>query len=213
MNRVYGQMSVAMLVTAAVAWGVGTSETMVQAIFMTPLKWVVMFAPVVMVFAFGAILNRLSAAAAQLYFYVYAALMGLSLSFIFAVYTNTSIASTFLATAAAFAGLSLYGYTTKRDLSSIGSLCIMALWGVIIGSIINLFWANNMLYWLVTYLGIAVFVGLTAYDTQKIRELAMNISDSDSSLVRKLAILGALRLYLDFINLFLLLLRIFGNRR
>jgi uncharacterized protein len=115
MNKVYGLMSVAMLITAGVAWAVGSSPSMVQAIFGTPLKWLVMFAPLIMVFAFSAMINRLSVAAAQLFFYVYAAAVGLSLSFIFAIYTGTSIAQTFLVTSIAFAGLSLYGYTTKRD--------------------------------------------------------------------------------------------------
>ena len=132
LNKVYGLMSVAMVVTAGVAWAVGTNEAMLSIVFGSPLKWVVMFAPLVMVFAFGALINRLSVAAAQLFFYVYAAAVGLSLSFIFAVYTGTSIAQTFLVTAIAFAGLSLYGYTTKKDLSGMGTFLIMGLIGLIV---------------------------------------------------------------------------------
>jgi uncharacterized protein len=128
MNKVYGLMSVGMAITGAVAWAVGTNDALLSAIFSTPLKWVVMFLPLVMVFAFGALLPRLSVAAAQLFFYVYAAAMGLSISFIFAVYTGTSIAQTFFVTAIAFASLSLYGYTTKKDLSAMGTFLMMGRW-------------------------------------------------------------------------------------
>jgi uncharacterized protein len=214
MNRVYGQMSVAMLVTAAVAWGVGTSDTLVSAIFTTPLKWVVMFAPVIMVFAFGAVLNRLSAAAAQLYFYAYAALMGLSLAFIFAVYTQTSIASTFLATAAAFAGLSLYGYTTKRDLSGMGSFLMMGLIGLMVAMLINIFLASSAVAFAISFIGVLLFAGLTAYDTQAIKAMYLAHAQSgDSEWLGKSSIMGALKLYLDFINLFMFLLQFMGNNR
>ena len=143
MNKVYGLMSVGMLLTGLVAWAVGTNEQMLQAIFTTPLKWVVMFAPLAVVFAFGAMLNRMSAATAQLVFYVYAALVGLSLSFIFAVFTGVSIAQTFLVTAIAFAGLSLYGYTTKKNLSGMGTFLMMGLIGLIVASIVNIFLASS----------------------------------------------------------------------
>ena len=139
MTKVYGLMSVAMLITAGTAWAVGTNETLFTAIFTTPLKWVVMFLPLVMVFAFSAMFNRLSVAAAQLFFYVYAAAMGLSLAFIFAIYTGTSITTTFLTTSAAFAGLSLYGYTTKRDMTAMGSFFMMGLIGLLVATVINLF--------------------------------------------------------------------------
>ena len=214
LNQVYGWMCLGLLLTAGISGWMAATPGLVEKLMMQRgLFWGLLIGELLLVIWLSAGIGRMSSTTATVAFLGYAALNGVVLSGIFLVYTQASLFSTFLATAATFGGMSFYGYTTKRDLSSIGSLCIMALWGVIIGSIINLFWANNMLYWLVTYLGIAVFVGLTAYDTQKIRELAMNISDSDSSLVRKLAILGALRLYLDFINLFLLLLRIFGNRR
>ncbi len=214
MNRVYGQMSVAMLITAGVAWAVGTSDQLVAAIFMSPLKWVVMLAPLVMVFAFGAVLNRLSAAAAQLYFYVYSALMGLSLAFIFAVYTQTSIASTFLATAAAFAGLSIYGYTTKRDLSALGGFLMMGVIGLIVASLINIFLASSAVAFAISFIGVLLFAGLTAYDTQAIKSMYLAHAQSgDTEWLGKSSIMGALQLYLDFINMFMFLLQFMGNNR
>lgn len=214
MTAVYRQMSVAMVITAGVSWAVGTNDAMVQAIFMTPLKWVVMFAPLVMVFAFGAVLSRLSAASAQLYFYAYSALMGLSLSFIFAVYTSGSIASTFMATAAAFAGLSLYGYTTKRDMTGFGSFLIMGVIGLIVASLINLFLQSTAVTFAISAIGVLLFAGLTAYDTQKIKGMYLEHAQTgDSEWLGKSAVMGALTLYLDFINLFMFMLRFMGNSR
>jgi len=213
MNKVYGLMSVGMLLTGAVAWGVGTNEAMISAIFATPLKWVVMFAPLIMVFAFGALINRLSVAAAQLFFYAYAAMMGLSLSFIFAVYTGTSIATTFLVTAIAFAGLSLYGYTTKRDLSGMGTFLMMGLIGLIVASIVNIFLASSALQFAISVIGVLIFAGLTAYDTQSIKsEYVAHAQHGDADWLGKSAIMGALRLYMDFINMFMFLLQFLGNR-
>ena len=214
MNKVYGLMSVAMLITAGVAWAVGTNEAMIQAIFATQLKWVVMFAPLIMVFAFGAVLQRLSVAAAQLFFYVYAALMGLSLSFIFAVYTTASITQTFLVTAIAFAGLSLYGYTTKRDLSPFGTFLMMGLMGLILASIVNIFLQSPAVDFAVSAIGVLLFAGLTAWDTQKIKTMYIEHAQmGDADWLGKSAIMGALTLYLDFINLFMFLLRFMGNSR
>jgi FtsH-binding integral membrane protein len=213
MNKVYGLMSVGMLLTAAVAWAVGTNEAMLSAIFATPLKWVVMFAPLIMVFAFSAMINRLSVAAAQLFFYAYASLMGLSLSFIFAVYTGTSIATTFLVTAIAFAGLSLYGYTTKRDLSGMGTFLMMGLIGLIVASIVNIFLASGAMAFAISVIGVLIFAGLTAYDTQSIKnEYIEHAAHGDEAWLGKAAIMGALRLYLDFINMFMFLLQFLGNR-
>jgi FtsH-binding integral membrane protein len=213
MNKVYGLMSVGMLLTAGVAWSVGTSPAMVAAIFGTPLKWLVMFAPLVMVFAFGALINRLSVAAAQLFFYVYAAVMGLSLSFIFAAYTQTSIAQTFLVTSIAFAGLSLYGYTTKRDLSGMGTFLMMGLIGLIVASIVNIFLASSALAFAISVIGVLIFAGLTAYDTQSIKnEYIEHAQHGDADWLGKSAIMGALRLYMDFINMFMFLLQFLGNR-
>jgi len=213
MNKVYGLMSVGMLLTAAVAWGVGTSDQLVAAIFGTPLKWVVMFAPLVMVFAFGALIGRLSVAAAQLFFYAYAALMGLSLAFIFQVYTGVSITQTFLVTAIAFAGLSLYGYTTKRDLSGVGTFLMMGLIGLIVASIVNIFLASSALAFAISVIGVLIFAGLTASDTQSIKsEYIAHAQHGDAEWLGKSAIMGALRLYMDFLNLFMFLLQFLGNR-
>jgi uncharacterized protein len=214
MNKVYGLMSVAMVITAGVAWAVGTNDAMVHAIFATPLRWLVIFAPVVMVFAFGALLSRMSAAAAQLYFYAYSALMGLSLSVIFAIYTQTSIATTFVATAAAFGGLSLYGYTTKRNLSAMGGFLMMGLIGLIVASLINIFLASSAMAFAISVIGVLIFAGLTAYDTQAIKgDYLAHAQGGDTEWLGKAAVMGALRLYLDFINLFMYLLRFMGNQR
>ncbi len=232
MNKVYGLMSVGMLLTGAVAWAVaGLSVTGVAvdgavqigadryltafgaAIFNTPLKWVIMFAPLIMVFGFGAVLNRLSTAGAQLYFYVYAAVMGLSLSSIFLVFTGESIAQTFLVTAIAFAGLSLYGYTTKRDLSGFGTFLMMGVIGLVVASIVNIFLASSALMFAISAIGVLLFAGLTAYDTQNIKNTYLQHAQAgDSDWLGKAAIMGALQLYLDFINLFMFLLQFMGNR-
>ena len=213
MNKVYGLMSVGMAITGGVAWAVGTNDALLAAIFSTPLKWVVMFLPLIMVFAFGALLPRLSVAAAQLFFYVYAAAMGLSLSFIFAVYTGTSIATTFFVTAIAFAGLSLYGYTTKKDLSGMGTFLMMGLIGLIVASIVNIFLASSALAFAVSVIGVLIFAGLTAYDTQNIKNTYLQHAQmGDPEWLGKAAIMGALSLYLDFINMFMFLLNFMGNR-
>jgi FtsH-binding integral membrane protein len=213
MNKVYGLMSVGMVLTGGVAWAVGTNDAMLSVLFGTPLKWVVMFAPLIMVFAFSAMINRLSAAAAQLFFYTFAALMGLSISFIFAVYTGVSIAQTFFATAIAFASLSLYGYTTKRDLSGMGTFLMMGLIGLIVASIVNIFMGSSALQFAISVIGILIFAGLTAYDTQSIKnEYVQHAAAMDQEWLGKSAIMGALRLYLDFINMFMFLLSFMGNR-
>lgn len=213
MNKVYGLMSVGMVLTGGVAWAVGTNDAMVQAIFGTPLKWLVMFAPLILVFAFSAMLNRLSAAAAQLFFYVYAAVMGLSISYIFAVFTGVSIAQTFFVTAIAFASLSLYGYTTKKDLSGLGTFLMMGLIGLIVASIVNIFLASSAVAFAISVIGVLLFAALTAYDTQNIKNTYLQHAMSmDEEWLGKAAIMGALQLYLDFINMFMFLLQFLGNR-
>ena len=213
MNKVYGLMSVAMVITAGVSWAVGTNEAMLTAIYTTPLKWVVMFLPLVMVFAYGAVITRLSAAAAQLFFYAYAAAVGLSLAYIFAIFTGTSIATTFLVTAVAFAGLSLYGYTTKRDLSAFGTFLVMGLIGLLVAMIVNIFLASSALAFAISVIGILIFAGLTAWDTQKIKTTYLeHARSSDQEWLGKAAIMGALSLYLDFINMFMFMLQFLGNR-
>jgi uncharacterized protein len=219
MNKVYGLMSVAMLVTAGVAWSVGTSDALLS-IFRDPLTlrpnilgWVVMFAPLAMVFAFGALINRLSAAAAQVFFYAFAAVMGLSLAWIFKVFTGVSIAQTFLITSIAFAGLSLYGYVTKRDLSGMGTFLMMGLIGLIVAMVVNLFLASSALAFAISVIGLLIFAGLTAYDTQKIKnDYVQHAQAMDKEWLGKSAIMGALNLYLDFINMFMFLLQFLGNR-
>ncbi|MCL7464966.1 Bax inhibitor-1/YccA family protein [Phaeovulum sp. NW3] len=212
MNKVYGLMSIGMLVTGAVAWFVGTNDQLLAAIWGSGLKWVVMFAPLAVVFAFSAMLHRMSAATAQLVFFGYAALMGLSISFIFAAYTGVSIAQTFLVTAIAFAGLSLYGYTTKRDLSGMGTFLMMGLIGLIVASIVNIFLASSAMAFAISVIGVLIFAGLTAYDTQNIKNTYLQLAQTDEDFLGKAAIMGALQLYLDFLNMFMFLLQFLGNR-
>ncbi|MCA3457032.1 MAG: Bax inhibitor-1/YccA family protein [Rhodobacter sp.] len=218
MNKVYGLMSVGMLLTGAVAWAVGTSDALMQVFrtaegSITILGWVVMFAPLIMVFAFGALINRLSVAGAQLFFYAYAAVMGLSLAWIFQAFTGVSIAQTFLITAIAFAGLSLYGYTTKKDLSGFGTFLMMGVIGLVVAMIVNIFLASSALMFAISVIGVLIFAGLTAYDTQNIKNTYLQHAQAgDSEWLGKAAIMGALQLYLDFINLFLFLLQFMGNR-
>ncbi|RNF33015.1 Bax inhibitor-1/YccA family protein [Paracoccus methylarcula] len=220
MNRVYGLMSVGMLVTAVFAWGISTLAVdasgqltaLGSAIYMSPLKWVIMFAPLLVVFGFGAALNRLSVQGATMVFYGFAALIGLSISSIFLVYTAFSIVQTFLVTAIAFAGLSLWGYTTKKDISGWGSFLIMGVIGLIVASIVNIFLQSSGLQFAISLLGVLIFAGLTAYDTQKIKNTYLQLAGSDSEFLGKTAIMGALQLYLDFLNLFMFLLSFLGNR-
>ncbi len=219
MNKVYGTMSVGMVVTGAVAWAVGSSPALL-AIFRDPatlqpniLGWIAMFAPLIMVFAFGAMINRLSASGAQLFFYVFAAVMGLSISWIFAAFTGLSIAQTFFVTAIAFAGLSLWGYTTKRDISGWGSFLIMGVIGLIVASIVNIFLGSPAIMFAVSILGVLIFAGLTAYDTQRIKtDYIAHAQHMDQEWLDKSGIMGALSLYLNFINLFMFLLQFLGSR-
>lgn len=171
--------------------------------------WIFFIAELGLVFWLSASIQRISAQAATTGFLIYSALNGVTLSGIFLVYTAASVSSTFFITAAMFAGVSLYGWVTKQDLSSVGSFCAMALWGVIIASIVNIFFNAPAFYWILSYVGVAVFIGLTAWDTQKLKAIHQSMPDAPA----QLAIYGALTLYLDFINMFLFLLRIFGRRR
>ncbi len=219
MNKVYGLMSVAMLVTAGVAWAVGTSDALLS-IFRDPvtlspniLGWIIMFAPLAMVFGFGAMINRFSAAAAQLFFYAFAAVMGLSLAWIFKVFTDVSIAQTFLVTSIAFAGLSLYGYVTKRDLSGMGTFLMMGLIGLIVAMIVNMFLGSGALGFAISVIGLLIFAGLTAFDTQRIKtDYIAHAQAMDQEWLSKSATMGALNLYLNFINMFMFLLQFLGNR-
>ena len=217
MLGVYNHMVAALAFTGLVAFGTtllavqdGALTGFGQAIYLSPLKWVIMFAPIGMVFLLSARVSSMSLGGARIAFYVFAALMGLSLSSVFMVFTGESVARVFFITAAAFGGLSLYGYTTKRDLSGFGSFLIMGLFGIVIASIVNIFLASTALQFAISVIGVLVFSGLTAYDTQQIKEMYNELDGSD--VAGKKAIMGALRLYLDFINLFIMLLQLFGNR-
>jgi len=213
MNKVYGTMSVGLLLTFAAAWAVGNNAAAMQTLFTGFTRYIVMFAPLIMVFAFGAMINRLSAAGAQLFFYAFSAVMGVSISYIFAVYTGVSVAQTFLVTSIAFAGLSLYGYTAKKDISGWGAFLIMGVIGLIVASIVNIWLQSPALYFAVSAIGVLIFAGLTAYDTQKIKnDYVAHAAHGDSEWLGKSAIMGALNLYLDFINMFMFLLSFMGNR-
>ena len=212
LGQVYAWMTAGLLVTSAVAAYTASTPIVLNLIYGNPYAiWVLFIAQIGLVIGLSAAIDRLAPPTAVTLFVGYAALNGLTLSAIFIVYTYTSIAQAFLATAATFGVMNLYGATTKRDLSTAGNLLVMALIGFIIGSISNLFWANSAVYWVLTYLGIAIFIGLTAYDTQQIKRMSQQAHDDTSA--RRLAIIGALKLYLDFVNLFVLLLRVFGSRR
>ncbi len=219
MNKVYGTMSVGLLMTAGVSWAVGSNDALLS-IFRNPvtlspniLGWIVMFAPLIMVFAFGSMINRLSAAGAQLFFYAFAAVMGLSMAWIFAAFTGYSIAQTFLVTSISFAGLSLWGYTTKKDISGWGSFLIMGVIGLIVAMIVNIFLQSPAMMFAISALGVLIFAALTAYDTQKIKnDYIQHAASMDQEWLGKSAIMGALKLYLDFINLFMFLLQFMGNR-
>ncbi|WP_457645136.1 Bax inhibitor-1/YccA family protein, partial [Profundibacter sp.] len=204
MNKVYGTMSVGLLITALAAWAVGTNAALMASLFTGFTRYIIMFLPLIMVFAFGAMINKLSAAGAQLFFYAFSAAMGLSISWIFAVYTGFSVTQTFLVTAIAFAGLSLYGYTTKKDISAWGSFLIMGVIGLIVASVVNIFLGSGVLQLAISAIGVLIFAGLTAYDTQKIKTTYLaHAVHGDQEWLGKAAIMGALNLYLDFVNLFM----------
>jgi FtsH-binding integral membrane protein len=181
-------------------------------VFRGPALIILFIAQIALVVAISAAIRKINATVATGMFLLYSALNGLLLSVIFVVYTHASIAGAFVVTAGMFAAMSLYGFVTKTDLSRFGPLLFMALIGLIIASVVNIFWASSTLYWIVTYAGVLIFVGLTAYDTQKLKMIAVQTAN-DPAMAARLSVYGALTLYLDFINLFLFMLRIMGNRR
>ena len=209
MIRVFNYMAAGVALTGVVAWL--TSQILGPALLNSPLMWVFMLAPLALVFFISFRINSLSAGTALTLFFVYAASVGLSLATIFFIYTDTSITRVFFVAAAAFGGLSLWGYTTRRSLSGMGSFLIMGLIGVIIASLVNIFLKSSGLDWIISVIGVIVFAGLTAWDTQKIKEMFDPMDDG--TVAGRKAVMGALSLYLDFINLFMLLLRLFGGRR
>jgi hypothetical protein len=230
MNKVYALMFGAMVITGLVAYVVGSdlnafvdgrptvllSEGMIQAMYGSPLKWVIMLAPLGVVFAFSAMIHKMSASTANTVFWAFAALMGLSIASIFAVYTGISIAQTFFATAAAFGAMSLYGYTTQKDLSGWGRFLFMGVIGLIVASLLNIFFfESGALQWAISLLGVLIFSGLTAYDTQRIKNtyLEMRSTPEGQEWLDHAAISGALSLYINFLNMFMFLLQFMGAQQ
>ena len=224
MLKVYNYMATGVLLTGIIALisfkmsvvtdssgAIAGFTSMGNALFFSGLKWIVMLAPLGVVFYMSFGIAKMSASKAQTVFWIFAALMGASLSSIFLAYTGTSITRVFFITAGTFGAMSIYGYTTKRDLTKLGSFLMMGLIGIIIASLVNIFLKSSMMYFVISIIGVLVFVGLTAYDTQKIKN--MYLASDSGELMGKKAVMGALTLYLDFINLFIMLLRLFGQRR
>ena len=219
MLKVYNYMAGGLCITALISYLIANTSAIKLfftvapngAVGMSGLSWLALLAPFIMIFAFGWVISRGTLQQVQGVFWGFSAVMGISLAPIFLTYTGDSITRLFLITAATFGGMSIYGYTTKRDLTAMGSFMVMGLWGVIIASIVNIFMQSSGLSFALSILTVIIFTGLTAYDTQKIRSLYLS-ADTGDTLSRK-AIAGALELYLDFINLFLALLRLFGDRR
>ena len=213
MRKVYVWMTLALVITGFTAFYVAHSETLLTAIVTNQiLFWGLIVAELGLVIGLSAAINKLSLTVATLLFVLYSVINGATMSFIFLVYTASSITNVFFITAGTFAAMALFGYFTKADLSSLGKILMMALIGIIIATIVNIFTKSTGLAMILNYLGVLVFVGLTAYDSQKIKQMLMHAPDAGEA-AQKVALLGALSLYLDFINLFLYLLRIFGGRR
>jgi uncharacterized protein len=212
-TRVYAWMTFGLLTTAVTAFIVASSQTLMMAILSNQVLFLgLLFAELALVIVISAAVTRLSPLAAGFLFTAYALLNGVTLSLIFLVYTHSSIAIVFGITACTFGIMTLFGFTTHRDLTRLGNLLIMALVGMVLASLVNLFFSSPAIYWITTYLGVVIFIGLIAYDTQKLKRLSLNVNYEDGT-GQKASILGALSLYLDLINLFLLLLRIVGRRR
>jgi len=212
MLRIYNYMASGLALTGIVAY-VFASSGLYLSLAKTPLIYLVMLAPFGFVLALSFGINRMQAGTAQALFWLFSAVMGLSLASVFLLYTGASIARVFFITAGTFGAMSLYGYTTQRDLSQFGSFLMMGLIGIIIAMVVNIFLASSALQFAISVIGVLVFTGLTAWDTQRIKEMYFQIDHSDGQLAGKTAIMGALSLYLDFINLFMMLLQLIGVRR
>ncbi len=210
MLSIYNYMASGVLLSGIVAL-LFASSGMAAQVFATPLRWVIALAPLGFVFAMSFGLNRMQTSTLRMLFWAFSIAMGLSLSSIFLVYTGPSIASTFFATAAAFAGLSLVGYTTKKDLSGFGTFLIMGVWGLLAAMIINMIWPSQGLGLIISLLGVLIFAGLTAYDTQRLKDTYAQVAGTE--FMGKVVVMGALSLYLDFINMFTFLLQLMGDRR
>ncbi|MHA1190043.1 MAG: Bax inhibitor-1/YccA family protein [Alphaproteobacteria bacterium] len=215
MLGIYNNMAIGLVVTAIAALGTNylatNSPAFAQAVYGSPLKWLIMFAPLGFVFALSMGVQKMQPATARLVFFAFAAVMGVSISWIFLVFTGASITQTFFVTAAAFAGLSLFGYTTKRNMTGMGSFLIMGLIGIILASILNIFLGSGALNFAISVLGVLIFSGLIAYDTQRLKNMYITVAN-DATAASRASILGALSLYLNFINLFMLLLHFMGGR-
>lgn len=211
MLGIYNYMSGALAVTGLIAFFSAQSTQLMQAIYGTPLQWVVMLAPLGFILALSFGVNKMKVSTMQILFWSYSAVMGLSLSYIFLAYTGESIARVFFITAGTFGAMSLYGYTTKRDLTKFGSFLIMGLIGIIIASLVNIFMQSSALSFAVSVLGVLIFTGLIAYDTQRLRNTYFMAGGAE--MLKKAKIMGALTLYLDFVNLMVMMLRLFGERR
>jgi FtsH-binding integral membrane protein len=211
-NAVYAWMAAGLALTAVVAWWVSTQPDIMAQVFRGPVLIGLFIAQLVLVFTISAATERLSAAAATGLFMLYSGLNGLTLSGILLVYTGATVASAFVVTAGMFGAMSVYGFVTKRDLSGMGSILFMALIGLILASVVSLFWRNDVLTTIINYAGVVIFAGLTAYDTQSLRHIAVATAN-DPARAMRYSVNGALKLYLDFLNLFLFLLRIMGGRR
>lgn len=210
-RQVYIWMSLALFITGITALIVANNNSILYSLLSNQLLfWGLIIGEFVMVAVLAARIHKFSLATATVMFIAYSIINGVTMSLLFLLYTSESIASTFFITAGTFGAISAYGYFTKKDLSSLGSILIMALIGILIASLVNIFLGSSTLYWIISYVGVAIFVGLTAYDTQKIKESIMNSDVNETAY--KIALMGALELYLDFINLFIYLLRIFGDR-
>ena len=210
MLSIYNYMGLGLALTGIVAMVVASSPALYVPIFTSPLKWVVMLAPLGFVFFLGFRLNKMSASAVQMTYWAFCAVMGISMAAIFLVFTGESVARTFFVTAAAFGGLSLYGYTTKRDLTAMGSFLVVGLFGLIIASVVNIFIGSTAIQFMVSVAGVLIFAGLTAWDTQRLKE--MYYENMEPGAQTKMAVMGALALYLDFINMFQFLLHFMGVR-
>lgn len=214
MGKVYLWMTLALAVTGLTSLYVASSPGLVQSIFASRgTFWLLVIAELALVFILSARITKMSFSTAGIMFALYSVLNGVTMSFIFIAYTSTSIATAFFVTAGMFAAMSFIGFVTKKDLSSFGSFFTMALIGLIIASVVNIFLNSSVMYWIITYVGVLLFVGLTAYDTQKIKQMLIEYGDEVNDSTQKLALIGSLSLYLDFINLFLYILRLFGNNK
>lgn len=213
-SQVFGWMSCGLLLTAFVAWYTSRTPEVLQLIFSNQLVFFgLIIGQLALVFTLSGMVTKLSGSLATTLFMLYSVLTGLTLSSMFVLYTSSSIASTFLVTSGMFGIMTVYGYTTKRDLSSFGNILFMALIGIALASLVNIWLKNSAIMWIITYIGVAVFVGLTAYDIQKLKSIGASVSMYDQDQFRKYSIIGALTLYLDFVNLFLMMIRIVGNRK